>query len=979
MKTIAYILLLLTGCLSAPAREYAMRHYTQADGLPGSSVYDMYQDGTGYLWLATSAGISRYNGIAFENFTTRDGLPDNECFFFRKDPYGRLWIATYSGVLAYFKDGIFHTAKNTPALKLPFTTRSLMDIRVEADSSVSFFYRNTPFVSIKGNKLQVFDLDAAIARYGLGTDFSGRYTQNIVHEQGKIRVTYRKGQLLLNEQLQLLQTKRFGAFVMDWAFSTPEHEYLRSGNLIYNRNLVSAGFPVLPEHSAVFKIRNYDGICFIATDKGLWIDQERIMPEVRFSDVFRDGNGDYWLCTIGDGVYKLRRHFRDIRYFKPADEIAYACPGTDTIILCSRNGDLYRMMPTGLRQLTRFWQATGLTLKDRKHVFYADNRYILHFVKGIMVIYDKTRLQEVLVDRSIYYNGSTKILRNGANLYLINSENTWTLDYQKLLHRAPGLAHALLDSGQTARAGAMYDMAQSSDSAIWIATRNGLYKVTDNHAREQQQLGSMALRAIVFTRHALIGYTPDNRLLVIHGYDSPAPKVSIAGHSDAVWDKFYVLNDSSLIVSSNKLYKMITTSASSYRVHTLEHPLLPQRARYIFSDGRYGYFFKEKYGIGIPLAELMAGPRPPQLHLIDLATRRYTLPISASLSLDYGASRDIRVSFEALSFDAGALSFEYSIAAPGDTAAQWLQAPGDHINFYKISPGTYQIRVRALTASGISSNVPGFTLVIRPPFWLNPWFLMLAGLVLASLLYLGFRLFVRRTEQKRKREMKFMKSELIALNALMNPHFVFNSLNSVQSLVSRNAREEASRYIRIFSDLVRLNMHNLTADRISLEKEMILVTNYLELEKLRFRDGFHYEIIIPEEVETDVIMVPPLLLQPLVENAVKHGLRANGNPKGMIFVEISEEEEVVLITVKDNGPGLRENAPGSRGHQSLALDNVKQRLEKLRQMHGQQITLEVSELKDNEGQVQGVCSALRIGPGFSSDRRKRHSAFGKDY
>src|SRR5579872_5020317 len=118
------------------AQEFPMLHYIKEDGLPSNTVYGAYRDSKGFIWFATDNGIARYNGLKFEIFTIYDGLPDNEIFFFFEDPSGRLWIAAYNGQLCFYKDDTFHTAQNTPWLKVAKTYPHIADFSVEYDSSI---------------------------------------------------------------------------------------------------------------------------------------------------------------------------------------------------------------------------------------------------------------------------------------------------------------------------------------------------------------------------------------------------------------------------------------------------------------------------------------------------------------------------------------------------------------------------------------------------------------------------------------------------------------------------------------------------------------------------------------------------------------------------------------------------------------------------------------------------------------------------
>lgn len=193
----------------------------------------------------------------------------------------------------------------------------------------------------------------------------------------------------------------------------------------------------------------------------------------------------------------------------------------------------------------------------------------------------------------------------------------------------------------------------------------------------------------------------------------------------------------------------------------------------------------------------------------------------------------------------------------------------------------------------------------------------------------------------------------------MNPHFIFNSLNSVQGLINRDDKQSASEYVRTISDLIRQNMYNISGDFISLEKELNLVANYLKLEKLRFKDQLNYEIIIDDCIEADLIMIPPLLVQPLVENALKYGILASDREDGFVSIDLYSEDTITCIDVTDYGDGLRLQHSNDTDHQSSALENIKRRLYHLFLLHHKKITLSVTEITEL-GVVTGVRSQVRI-------------------
>ena len=223
---------------------------------------------------------------------------------------------------------------------------------------------------------------------------------------------------------------------------------------------------------------------------------------------------------------------------------------------------------------------------------------------------------------------------------------------------------------------------------------------------------------------------------------------------------------------------------------------------------------------------------------------------------------------------------------------------------------------------------------------------------MALIVRLRIAYIVRKNDKEHQTEVKFMRSEYKALNALMNPHFIFNTLNNVQSLINGDDKRAANEYLRVFADIIRQNMHNVSKDQIPLQKEIDLVTNYLRLEKLRFEDNLNYSINIEYDTDISGILVPPLLIQPLVENSIKHGILPLQSSSGFVELKIYERGNMLYIEVRDNGVGLSQAKRNAQNalHESFGMENIKKRIEQLSIIQNTKIDLDIRETFDAAGQ-----------------------------
>ena len=195
----------------------------------------------------------------------------------------------------------------------------------------------------------------------------------------------------------------------------------------------------------------------------------------------------------------------------------------------------------------------------------------------------------------------------------------------------------------------------------------------------------------------------------------------------------------------------------------------------------------------------------------------------------------------------------------------------------------------------------------------------------------------------------------IALQSLrreMNPHFIFNSLNSVNQFISQNNELEANKYLTSYSNLMRNIMENSSKDFIPLGKEVELLKKYLDLEQLRFKDKFAYTVSVDEQLDPEALYVPNMLIQPNLENAIWHGLRYL-DTIGLLQLTIVLQDNHIVVTIDDNGIGLKKSEElktrNQKAHDSLGLKNTKQRIELLNKLYRKDISFRIHEKTDLQG------------------------------
>jgi hypothetical protein len=309
----------------------------------------------------------------------------------------------------------------------------------------------------------------------------------------------------------------------------------------------------------------------------------------------------------------------------------------------------------------------------------------------------------------------------------------------------------------------------------------------------------------------------------------------------------------------------------------------------------------------------------------------------------------------------------------------WVECGTRKTAFYtNIAAGNYEFKVKAMNGDGEWSAVKTLKISINPPFWQTWWFRLLAISTVLGGLWFFYKNRLRQvrleSEVKQKesellqREAEFRRSlaetEMAALRAQMNPHFIFNCLNSINNYMLDNDGKKASMYLTKFSRLIRLVLENSRTEKVTLANEMSALELYIEMEALRFKQKLRYEIKIDKSVQTDFIEIPPLLLQPYVENAIWHGLmhRKEG---GNVLVQVTQPNENTLhIEITDDGIGrqaaMELKSRSAMRQKSFGMQITSERLQAINDIFGMKTHVTVEDLKNTEGVALGTKVLIEI-------------------
>ncbi len=316
-------------------------------------------------------------------------------------------------------------------------------------------------------------------------------------------------------------------------------------------------------------------------------------------------------------------------------------------------------------------------------------------------------------------------------------------------------------------------------------------------------------------------------------------------------------------------------------------------------------------------------------------------------------------------FNERAIKYAYRLTR---VDANWVMAGNrNFLSYFNLAAGKYVLHIKAANSDG-TWNEKGLEIkiVVRPPFWETTWFRI--GLILLAALGI-YTLFIFRVGSIRKKEAlktavnkQISDMRLKVLRTRMNPHFMFNALNSIQECIYTQKTNTASKYLSKFSRLLRLILERSENTFITISEEIEILKLYLELESLRFDDGFIYDIK-ENNVESDLLEIPPMLIQPFVENALWHGLRHKEGFKKLL-ISFSADDKIIYVTIEDNGIGREAakafNHDSDVKKQSLGIKISEEQLEMVGSLSKEKSGIIIEDILSETGLVAGTRVILTI-------------------
>jgi len=361
-------------------------------------------------------------------------------------------------------------------------------------------------------------------------------------------------------------------------------------------------------------------------------------------------------------------------------------------------------------------------------------------------------------------------------------------------------------------------------------------------------------------------------------------------------------------------------------------------------------------GLAIFDSDIKLDRPPPRLQITNIKIDERDTSFYKKYHLGH-AKNNIKIEFDAITFrDAEQAIYEYKMEG---LDRDWLRSTINTAQYPSLPPGDFLFSVRTKTVNSDWSAIQTIGFNIDAPFWKSWWFYLLMVLLTMAITYLIFYIVM-----SRRHFIKDVKeSQLTALRAQMNPHFIFNALNSIQEFIINKDSRAANKYLSQFARLMRNILHVADKKGIYLNKEIESLKLYLSLEALRFGDAFEYVMEVSESINQETTYLPPMLIQPFVENAIKHGLMHKEGQKNL-YIRFCKQDNTLICEVEDNGIGRKKSSEIKQLNANVYLSKgtglIQERVKLLNAVFNQKVRVEVIDLENQEAEAIGTKVRITI-------------------
>lgn len=944
-RPIVWLLCLFLG-LNLQAQNISSYRIDDEDGLPSNEIYQTLQDSFGFIWIASDAGLYRYDGFKFREFSSRI-QNSRSVSHLKLDQSGTLWCQNFTGqILRVEKDSlqVFYDASAENSQYPAFAIDHSNHVWISSSESIKIFDQSKKLIKKIDNRSIGQNLSEWLAFQEMDdrvivVDRSGHFFS--IHSSS-YQVTTILAPIPIGHRNMFFQQKN-GVIVFSEESPIRRYHILEIGRTKLLKQLT-----IEPDESALIyyfykKIGEYT---FLGTSNGLWLSRnggnvKKYFAGMKISDIQLDKEGNYWVSTLQDGIIVLPNP--EIEVYETDNSVLedknlyHLSVHDDQLYVGTYSGEIYQH--NGKDELKKIQENPNSRFRAiRKIVFHNGVQYI---ACGPLVIIGNPPLNELAELNNIR---DMIILDN--RLYFTTPDRSGYVD----LKSSKPTVHIIRKKG------GKKVIADPNSKQVFFACTDGLFVFQNGHLNElKYQNASLFISTFFLQKGELWAGTMNDGLYTA---DLNLKKLAFT--------PFYHISGKrvrSIYIGSE--YCWISTEVGLNRIRISDQQLT------IFNkqDGinfieindlqelKGSIYLATIRGlIRFPIHSRGNNAVKPRIAITGVRIGQQFQENPRQVEID-ADQRGFTVSFATTAFRSrGNYHYEYRILNYDE---EWkrLSASSPFVSITGLPAGNYTFEVRAVNEDGVESEQPAtLSIVIKSPFYLKWWFFLLLTFVLIGITAYIFLLRIRFLQRKAKAKNRLILSQLTALKAQMNPHFMYNTLSSIQDFIWQNDTKNSNYYLSKFSLLMRKILDASDSSKISLNEEIEILSLYLELEQLRFGSSFVFDMTIDAAIDADHIYIPAMIIQPFVENAIKHGLlHKTGEKKLKVHFSLKENELHCLIV--DNGIGRTKAEEIKKRqeaqHRSFATKATQKRIELLSLYDDSLYSFTITDLYEN-GEASGT-------------------------
>ncbi|MFN8284502.1 MAG: two-component regulator propeller domain-containing protein [Chitinophagales bacterium] len=988
-------------------QQYIFHNYSVEDGVAQSQVYDILQDSRGFLWIGTrGGGISRFDGSNFKTYTNKDGLCNNYIWSLQEDSEHNIWIATNNGISKY--NGIrfqnFYPESNQSISVQDLYIVNPKEILLATQKGI-YLLKDNHFINL--NELSKIKKESyyTICKVGEtywcgnsnGISIISKTNNNYTIETAanKLGVKSMPVNTIKKDDKNTVWIGTYGDGV--YQYKNNKLTKFITNTLLDNQIVLDIYFD---NNQNIWFGTLANGACIynILSNSYSWITEKEGLNNNHIRSIIQDKSGNYWLGTSGGGIANY--YGKEFVHFNSESGLG--------------GNYIYSIYKDSRKRLWIGTSDKGLTVLDSGQFKIKDinNGFANVKVKSIIEdnygnVYFGTDGNGVYISYGIFFteleqfkgiyarafdkdaSGNIWLATAGAGLFKVTpSGNDGKNNISQHYTTANGLLNDRLTCLHIDKKGLIWYGTEFSGLGIFNPEKNEFKTFT-----KQDGLPSNSIRCLTEDKsgNLWIGTAGDG-ICCYTIYANPIKKYDIDFNSKLKSNNIYLLcNDAAnnifvgsetgldyLELDKNKTVLKVKHYGKGEGFSGIE---TCQNAVFTESDGTIWFGTINGLSKYNPNSKIKNKNEPvTTITNVRLFYNTLDTQVFKQYIGDWNTIKNLQ-----LPYNKNHLTFDFigiNLSNPDAVLYQWKLDGFDEkwsppttqhaVTYSNIPPGNYTFLVKSCNEDGIWNKIPTkIHFEITAPFWQKWWFIIAVILSVIALIYYIVRRRISNIKQKAKDqqtqlqlEKELSELEHKALRLQMNPHFLFNALNSIQSLIGTDKEQEARYYLAKFSSLMRQILDNSRNSTIVLQEEINMLENYLMIEKFCNGNRFDYTIDVDKNIETDYIKIPPMILQPFVENCIKHGLRYLQDKTGMINISFKELNNEIECTVTDNGIGRKQaeilNKQGKENyHKSAALQVTTERLALLNENKDTK-NIEIIDLYDDQQQAVGTTVIIRI-------------------